>query len=198
MKKLLIAAACLFAPAAMAQTANVWTPQTGYFLLDGGNAPTVPWYSTVTPAHSVNIPPNGVTPGIGTFATNWGTVVTATVTGNDNAFVAHITTPASGQGAIAAQSVDFVISLAQSYSPLPTAVPDAGVAANAVYICAYQGFNPTFSVGPDGGGSPGVTPFYATEISPTTLWIQNSIAFTPAASTTYNIGCIGAGSGNIY
>lgn len=198
MKKLLVVAAIsLFPSLALAQTAQLWNPTTGYYLYDGGNAPSVPSIPLSNPAASHGVQqtvPFASLPVFTFVSADWGTVVGWNVTGNDNAFELSFWTPASGQGATGANASIMTFTTGQGYSTLLTGVPDAGTKQNAGYFCAYAGTGTT----PAAGGTPGVSPLYVVQTGANAFSIVTSITFTPAASTLYHFQCQGTGIGNVF
>jgi hypothetical protein len=178
-KSLFIAAALVVPSFALAQTQVYWSPVTGFYSRDGGND-TIPTFPIATGPHDtacINFTAMGATT---SFTANWGAVVNSAIVGNDCGFTVNFYTPASGQGAIAAQAALFVINLSQPFSPTLT-IPDGGATQNIAISCSYAG---------PSGGTPGVSPYYALETSSTSLTLYNGVTFTPAASTNYHYQCI--------
>jgi hypothetical protein len=181
MRKLLFAAALLFTPAmAFAQTQITWSPTTGYYGRDGGND-TPPTFPIATGNHGIVSLNNNFAIGVtSSFTANWGVVIASDTQGTDSDFTVNFYTPASGQGAIAAQAADFVINFGQAWAANTQSVPDGGAVPMFGGVCTYAGA---------AGGTPGASSFYLLPTSSTTATVYNTVAFTPAASTNYHFIC---------
>jgi len=180
MKKLALAAALLLIPSlAFGQT--FWNPQNNYVYRDGGNDP-LNVYPVLVGNHGVATTNAGFPIGVTTsFTANFGTVIASDTQGTDTDFSVNLYTPASGQGAVAAQTAVFVVNFGQAYAVATQTVADGGAVPMYGGICVYAGA---------AAGTPGVSTLYGLPTgSGATMTFYNSVAFTPAASTNYHWVC---------